>query len=291
MITAKELSSAYDQMIKCGMSEKAANQEIGFAVLQVNGHKDLSKADKIEIIKAVAMVAYTCLSLNPHKQEAALSSYNEKGQKGVFFLPMYRGLLKVAILEGSILAANSQVINEGDDYQINAGQFRNPVKHIVKAFQKERKPVVTYTVLALPNGLETVTLFYEDEYQTLQAKAKNKREDSPHKMWSDEMRKKSSLKRALKNTPSGSSDSKLDYLIDLDNQQYYLNGIPKEAREQPTNTLPELTSKHEKWESVISGLKQGTLTLDIVRKHLFVSAENESKLLKLSKTKANAEAV
>lgn len=273
------------------MSEKVANQEIGFAVLQINGHKDLAAADKTKLIKAVAMVAYTGLSLNPHKQESALSSYNEKGQKGVFCLPMYRGLLKVAILEGSILAANSQVINEGDDYEINAGLFKNPVRHIVKSFSKDRKPVVTYTVLALPSGLEIVSLFYEDEYQTLQAKAKNKREDSPHKMWSDEMRKKSSLKRALKNTPSGSADSKLDYLINLDNQQYYLNGVPKEAREQKINSLPKLKDNPEKWEGAINALKNNQATWDIIEKHYSVSKEDKEEINSLINQKVNAQNV
>lgn len=276
---SKDLKLAFEEMVKCGLSEEKANQEIGFALMQINKDANLQRFPIIQINNAVKQVAYTGLSLNHLKQEAVISHYNEKGQKGVFFMPMYRGLLKTAILEGAILADNTHVVNEGDEFEIKPALFKAPVHHIKKSFGANRKPIVTYTVLMLPSGVEKVSIFHEDEYQTLQSKAKNQRSDSPHKMWTDEMRKKSSLKRALKTVPSV-RDSKLDHLIHLDNMQYS-NEVVKVPPKKKENKKEVLTKKHDRFNGVVAALQKGRADVKMVKEIFDLSVELEAELTKI----------
>lgn len=276
-VTAETLKPAFDVMLKCGLSEDKAHQEIGFALSQISKDKNLPNASPVSLNNAVSQVAYTGLSLNHLKQEAVISGYNEKGQPGVHFLPMYRGLLKIAILEKAILGANTQVIHEGDDYKINAAAFNEPVTHFVKSISKDRVPIITYCILRLPSGLDSLTLFYEDEYQHLKKKAKNQKADSPHNVWGEEMRKKSCLKRALK-TVASTGDSKLSHLIALDNLQYDLAPLTNKERKEPESIEPEkkhpeLTSKHPKYENVVKAIALGTHDWETLENHYTITDE------------------
>lgn len=273
MINKEHLSPAFEEMINCGLTQEKANQEIGFALLQINSKESLQRANKDLLNNAVAQVAYTGLSLSHLKQEAVISDYNERKQKGAWFLPMYRGLLKVAIAENAIIGANTQIIFDGDEYEINAAAVKNPVRHIVKNFSSDRKPLVSYTVLTLPNGLQTVTLFYKDEYELVKPKGEK---FSPHTNWGIEMWKKSNLKRALK-TVSGNKDSKLDHLIQLDHLNYSVEPIQpsKEKKENKPNAKPVLTKTHKHYDYVVNHVAK-TGSWDKVKETFEVSAELEN---------------
>jgi recombinational DNA repair protein RecT len=285
MVKPEDLSLALDIMIECGLSKEKARQEIGFALQQINSDAKLKVASRGILNEAVCQVGYTGLSLNHLKQESVLVNYQKGKGQGVFFQPMYRGLLKTAISEDAIIAANCQVIFEGDDYEINAGVFKNPVKHVIKSIGKNRTPILTYCVLLLPSGIESLSLLYEDEYNEI----KKMGNDGIHQKWGDEMRKKSSLKRALKMV-SGTRDSKLDHLIALDNLHYKLDPInnnePDEIKDKtPKSTknksgLPELTETHNHWQGCVKALKEGTHTIETLSDHLYISEDTKTKLIK-----------
>lgn len=262
--TSEHLAPAYENMLKCGLSKEKANQEIGFALDQINAKPTLFTSDLMSVNNAVSQVAYTGLSLSPLKDEAVISDYSEKKVEGACFLPMYRGLLKVAIADGSIIAANTQIIKEGDDYEINAASFKNPVKHIVKIGTPNAKSILGYCVLLLPNGVEQVTLFYLHEYEQLKPKGGK---FSPHTNWGDEMWKKSTLKRALK-TVSSNGDSKLDHLIALDNFQYSMQPIKDNAASNATlveNKKPILDKRNKRYQKAVIAIATGKADMDKVK--------------------------
>jgi len=285
-IKGRDLAPAKAKLIECGLCEEQATKEIGFALFQINSNKDLKSANIIQLNNAVCQAGYTGLTLNHTQQEAAITAYNERGHKGVWFLPMYRGLRKIAMLEGAIVGDNTQVIYEGDDWEIDAGSFNKPVRHLVKNTQGNRKPILCYTVNRLPSGLDSLTLFYYDEYLKLQNAAKDKMgikyKYSPHAVWSDQMYKKSCFKRSLTQV-SGTGNAKISHALHLDNMQYdvYPISAPEEPKKSKVTTEPELeelTEKHPKYQRAFNAFLKGTQTIDMLRSYFEISEATQKQM-------------
>lgn len=288
MIKKTDLLAGYDELIKSGLSEAEATAEIGFAIDIINHSKDkdykyiLRDKPKPELNAAIARVGYCGMSLNPTKSECTLVNKVKGKPEGVYVMPMYQGLLRVALEEGSILAANCQTIFEGDDYEINAGAFKDTVKHSLKNFDKVRKPLLSYCVLLLPGGIEKFVPLYNDEWDKIKALGTA----GLYTKWESQFRNKSVLRRALK-LISRPRNSKIDRILALDNSNTNLGddnetkpGEGTEAKKKYVKpALPVLTKDHQHYRGCVIALYKGTHTIESLRINLQISEEMKQILM------------
>ena len=112
----KAILSVKKQFIAIAGKEAWA-RESGFALSWIGRTSDLPTSDPESIKQAVLNIAHTGITLNPIFKEAYLFS-----RDGKCYLDFsYRGLIKIATSDGSIIAMNANVVFVGDEFECEQG--------------------------------------------------------------------------------------------------------------------------------------------------------------------------
>ena len=150
---------------------------------------------------AVLNVAALGITLNPSKQLAYLVPRD--GQ--VLLDVSYRGLIRIAVLEGAIRDAKAELVYEQDEFEYH-GPFQEPT-HRTNPFSNRGRMVGAYCVSRLPDGgVQTEVMNRDDIHAVAQASDSFRKGKGPWKSFPGEMTKKSVVKRAAKWWQSQGSD-------------------------------------------------------------------------------------
>jgi len=181
-------------------------KEKGFALQAMQGNDTLAKCAPDSIVKAVANVALTGLSLDPSRKLAYLIP---RGGQAIL-QPSYRGLMKSVTSSGTVIAFEAKVVYKGDDFQFQEGS--DPfIKHqsldlkedlttddLKLLTEREQNPYkamrCAYSVAILPEGVRSFVIMPRWRIDKIKACAKGTdRSTSPWKAWPEEQIRKTVL--------------------------------------------------------------------------------------------------
>ncbi len=202
---------------KLGLS-KEWEREKGFALQAIQGNDTLSKCNPQSIIKAVANVALTGLTLDPSRKLAFLIP--RSGQ--CVLQPSYRGLIKSVTSTGTVIAFEAKVVYKGDSFEFQEGSdpFIRHNSLDLKEFPtdeeiqlltaRERNPFsvlrCAYSVAILPNNVRTFVIMPKWRIEKIKAVAKGTdKPSSPWNKWPEEQIRKTVLAYHTKTLDVGES--------------------------------------------------------------------------------------
>lgn len=181
-------------------------KEKAFALQAMQGNNSLANCTPDSIVKAVANVALTGLSLDPSRKLAFLIP-----RKGKAILqPSYRGLMKSVTASGDVVAFEAKVVYKGDEFSFEEGS--DPyIKHhsldlredltdddIATIEAREKDPYnamrCAYSVAILPSGIRSFVIMPKWRIDKIFACAQGTdKPTSPWKKWPEEQIRKTVL--------------------------------------------------------------------------------------------------
>ncbi|MGZ8317562.1 MAG: recombinase RecT [Telluria sp.] len=176
----------------------ASEQQYALQIMRTNSA--LQRCPTSSIRDAILNVAAVGLTLNPVAKLAYLVP-----RKGLCCLDIsYRGLIKIAVESGAILAAKSVLVREHDQFR-NNGPFQMPDHDYDPFAPSAQRGEIRggYSVARLPSGIDVVEFVSREELEKIKrASATDKsKPDNPWNAWEDQMMLKSITRRGSKGWP------------------------------------------------------------------------------------------
>lgn len=233
-VVQKTIDSArprFNEIAKAGGSYVDFETEARYAVQAIRRSSALMRCEPFSIEDAIYNIAGVGLSLNPELQHAALIPRKSRDDKKTYcqFMPMYRGLIKLATDSGTIALVDAKAVYEEE---IHSGNFKlrlgtDPfLTHEVDALMKREQMgemAGAYCIATLHTGEKHITWMPIDEIMEIakRSEAYNPRnpDRKPSGPWVtdfQEMAVKTVIKRARKQWPLG--NVRLDRAVDLSNR-------------------------------------------------------------------------
>lgn len=218
-------------------------------------NNDLMQADRLTFLKSCIQCAAD--GLLPDGREAALVVFNTKikGKNGdsdvwikqVQYMPMTKGLIKLARNSGDISNLVAQIVCKNDTFNIDLASGERPTHNI--PLDKPRGDfIAAYAIATFKDGsfqTEFMTKSEIDKIKSISKGVKKNKDGSEYGIWVDwyeEMARKTVLKRLVKYL---SLSPELNRAVDNDNQMYDLDKLSLSQ-----NNMPALTTNlNEGWEA------------------------------------------
>ena len=212
-------------------SEVNWKKESQFAIQAMTNNEFLGKValeNPVSVQNAIINIAAIGISLNPALKHAYLVPRKVGNTQTVCLDISYQGLLYLAMNTGSIIWGQSKLVYENDSYT-NVGLDKAP-EHRQDTFGDKGKIIGAYCTVKTPTG---DFLTEEMDIEALdKTKATSKAANGPWKNWSEEMQRKTVVKRASKYWPK--VDQRLGLAINALNEHEGLDlEKPKEKDVTP----------------------------------------------------------
>lgn len=153
----------------------------------------LRKCAPESIYLGLLACAVTGLEPGALKGEAYLVPF--KGE--ATFMVGYRGIIKMARRSRGVAALWSNVVYEGDEFEVDLGSA-NRIVHKPKLGQRGQNIVAAYAIARMANGQDEIELMDRDD---LDAVRKAGQQGPAWKDWQDQMMRKSPIRRLGKRLP------------------------------------------------------------------------------------------
>lgn len=171
---------------------------VRFALLDMQQNAKLRDADPQSIYLALLACAVTGLEPGALKGEAYLVPFAGKAQ----FMAGYRGLIKMAKRSREVIGFTSNVVREGDVFDIDLGTA-NSILHKPSITAERGDVIGSYAIATMISGHREIEFIDRDGLERIRGIA-DKRGKSPAWLeWPDEMSRKSSVRRLAKRLPLG----------------------------------------------------------------------------------------
>lgn len=230
-ITKKEYYQPLKQdwVKQSGLTDVEFDKEISFAIEHINKNHVLKQCDPVTVLRSVANLAQVGLTLNPISKYAYLVPRWNKERK-VFdcvLEPDYRGLVKLLTDAGVVKHIQTNIVYEGDTFEINIADDTQSVKHVPHWVNKKAPGEIlgVYDIATLADGskhFEQMSLSdihsIRDRSESYKAFKEGKIKTCTWVTYEPEMCRKTILKRHSKYLPKSGNVDKLENAIDLDNQ-------------------------------------------------------------------------
>lgn len=245
-LTVKAFDPIQERFLSLAPKE-TFEKETAFAIQLLNKNSYMNGATTTSKLQAVFNVALTGLTLNPTLKLAYLvPRYNNASRElEVHLEPSYQGLVKLVTDTGSAKSVSSQVVFEGDEFDVVLGTDTQII-HRPK-FKSETIQLV-YAVATLSDGskmVEVMTLLQiNDIRETSESYKAFKAGKSKSCIWEShysEMARKTVVKRLVKSLPKTDMWDKLGEAIEIDNSDFkasyeqldYINSLLDSANITP----------------------------------------------------------
>ena len=192
---------AYEPQIKAALPEHISVDRFKRVVLTaVNQTPDLLEADRATLFNSAVKCAAD--GLVPDGREAALVVFKtKKGNewiKAVQYMPMVRGLVKLARQSGDISAVSAHIVYENDQFEYVLGDDER-MTHTPTLDGNRGAPKLAYATVKFKDGTTQREILTMEDVKKIRAVSKSGNNDyGPWAQWFDEMAKKSALRRLLK---------------------------------------------------------------------------------------------
>ncbi len=229
-IVRKDFNVIKPDLMKLGLKDNAVIREIGFALQIWNDPKNsyLRQSNPESLVASVLQCAQIGLSLNPIAKEAYLIPRKNGESVTAYVEPSYIGLIKLLTDVGSIVSIKSNIVYEGDVFEIVHG-FETSFRHVPKFLSKTITGV--YAVAKLRTGDYQFEYMPVDEIHKIRSTSEswkaferdNKKDHTPWVRYEGEMYRKTVIKRISKYLPRSRGSELVDKAIDLSNNDYYVS--------------------------------------------------------------------
>lgn len=214
------------------------NQEFGFAVMAIQNNPYLLNCTPDSLRSAVINVSLTGISLNPALKYAYLVPRKTKNEMRAVLDVSYMGMIKILTDAGAVKSISSDVVYENDYFVYSQGT--DPMlNHVPELLGNRGKMIGAYAVAHLRDGGFQFEIMSKSDIEKIRAtseswKNQETRKWSPWETWTDEMWKKTVMKRLFKVLPKTHFDNKLIALLsreyenemaDIDDKNERLNDI------------------------------------------------------------------
>lgn len=235
-LTTKEFAKVSEMMAQRGLTKDQVAKEISFAVQIINRSTQLQNATMESKQAAVLNVAQCGLTLNPVMKLAYLVPRWSKEGTQAYLEPSYQGLVKLLTDTGSVETIQSQLVYSGDEFQVNSGDFQNPITHISNPFSATRGDIIgVYALAVLKSGNKQAETMSIDEVYKIRDTSESWKAYEAKKIkscvWSDhegEMIRKTVLRRIVKYLPKTDQWDKVANAIQLDESDYQASTAAKD---------------------------------------------------------------
>jgi recombination protein RecT len=171
----------------------------------------LRQCDPNSVLACVLQLSELGLELSPTLGEAYLIP-----RKGVCtFLPGYRGLVKLAMQSGDVLAVRSSLVRQGDLFSV-AYDPDLVFQHVPSLDTEEREVTHVYAIARLKNGERLIEVMTRDEVNRIRSRS-SAANDGPWKTDWNEMARKTVMRRLCKSLPRS---YELNRAIEADEAEY-----------------------------------------------------------------------
>lgn len=195
-------------------------QEATFANEIIKGNPYLQECDPESIIEAFLCVASTGVSLDPTKKLAYLVARNNRAALDI----SYQGLVKIATDSGSVMWAQAVLVHEKDVFKL-VGIDKEPIHEYDPLRPESRGMFIgAYCVAKLHNGDYMTEVMTNTELEQISKLSMSA--DSAWVNWTDQMRKKTVIKRASNTWPKTDRLSKAIHIV---NQHEGIDFGPRES--------------------------------------------------------------
>lgn len=193
-----------------------AERMIQLTMMAIYRTPDLMKCDPATVVASVITAAELGLELSGVRGEGYLiPRWNSKSNSvECQFQPGYRGLLKLANNSGDLKSIHAYVVYENDHFQFELGIDVTVVHR--PALTERGTPIAAYCAGRNVSGEAFAEVMSASEIDAIRERSKAK--SGPWITDTDEMWRKTVLKRKLKTLPN--SSEKLHRAIELDNSEF-----------------------------------------------------------------------
>jgi recombination protein RecT len=164
--------------------------------------------------------------LMPNGEEAALVPFKDQAK----FMPMVKGLMKLARNSGEIKSINSNIVYKNDDFEYWIDSDGEHIKHKPNLFSERGDTIAVYAMAVTKDGGTYIEVLTNEDILAIEKTSRGN--NTPWKgPFRSEMIRKSAIKRLYKRLPSSTD---LDMAMDSDNDFYDLKS-DKSANESEKN--------------------------------------------------------
>jgi recombination protein RecT len=204
-LTVKDFLSTDNvvQRIKTALIKNTdAERFLLLAKIELSKDKNFEKCDGASILQCLVKVA--SLGLYIGAGDAFLAPYKNKRTEQVTcsMLLGYQGMLKL-LYRGGMESLTADVVFAGDQFEF---QFGTENKIIHKRTFKDRGEFLCAYAVANINGRQVIEMMDKNEIDHCRSRSKFEKEDSPWKVFFNEMAKKTVIKRLFKKMPQENFD-------------------------------------------------------------------------------------
>lgn len=207
-------------------------QEYGFAVMAVQSNPYLLNCTPQSIQSSIISVALTGISLNPALKYAYLVPRKVKNELRCSLDISYIGMIKILTDAGAVKSVDAAVVYENDQFKFSKGS--SPfVEHVPEIFGDRGKMMGAYAVAHFRDSGFQFEIMTREEIERVRStseswKNEKTRQYSPWENWTDEMWKKTVMKRLFKVLPKTDFTDQLIAALGKDHQ----NDIEDSAENQ-----------------------------------------------------------
>ena len=230
-------------------------------VTAVQMNTDLLGADRRSLLASCMRAAQD--GLMPDGREAVLNIYNTKvklpggGEQWVptvQYLPMVRGLLKIARNSGEIAHIDAAAVYEKDEFIFERGDDSRLIHRPYLGEEDPGKVIAAYIIARLSNGeVHREVMPRRDIEKTREASKSGTGANSPWTKWYDQMAIKAVIKRGAKLLPQ--SSDRLLRAIEHDNEamgyEFNQRGTNAAALQEPAAPRQIESAKSSRLSSII----------------------------------------
>lgn len=214
---ANALAAPFESYMECFTNKQEGyasfHKEIEFVVQSLTAPgkpadylRQCFMSNPLALVNAVKQVALTGLSLNPAIKESYIIPY-----KGVVtFMPSYVGMVDILVKTGLCSKVDAYLVYADEFFEIEHGNNEHLIHKPNPWGKHELKDVVGgYWYAVLPDGVKKFDTMNTAEINKVRA-ASPAANSGPWVTWTEEMMKKTLIRRAYKSLPhAGLSDEKL----------------------------------------------------------------------------------
>ncbi len=207
-------------------------QEFGFAVMAIQNNPFLLNCSPDSIKSAVINVALTGISLNPALKYAYLVPRKSKDEMRCVLDISYMGMIKILTDAGAVKNVFSDVVCEHDHFVYSQGS--TPLLEHKPDLLKDRgNPIGAYAIAYLRDSGFQFEVMAKPEIEKVRAtseswKNEKTRKFSPWEKWSDEMWKKTVMKRLFKVLPKTHFNDQLIAALGKEHENEQSDNVDKE---------------------------------------------------------------
>lgn len=214
------------------------------AITAVQRTPDLLAADKVSILGVCVQVAQLGLSLDPVLGHAYIVPFKDNRRGGRLFAQLivgYRGFVTLMHRSGMVDAVEAHVVYDNDKFRYQFG-LNADLFHIPADSHRGAKRVGAYCVVRPKGGQPTFDYMPEEEIEACRERSRSSdNASSPWKTDTDEMWKKTAVRRKAKLTPL-SAEIQQAALVD----EYHEAGVTVDVgSEDPTIALASEAAQDE----------------------------------------------